>query len=163
MITTRRHTALLCCSIIATLLAVSCARKRHPPQASSPGDWHSCFQTMTHAIKIGMTKAQVTKAIGEPDLQEDIEHKGIREVWKYDLEPAIRFQVNFDAKGRVVGQQLDAPKFIEDRSHNNWLHSTSRYPRASRLSPVAPRTTRLSSAWRCDFEDLVVVAGVLDG
>jgi outer membrane protein assembly factor BamE (lipoprotein component of BamABCDE complex) len=59
---------------------------------------------MAHAITIGMTKAQVTKAIGEPDLREDIEHKEIREVWKYDLEPAIRFQVNFDAKGRVVGQ-----------------------------------------------------------
>jgi hypothetical protein len=38
----------------------------------------------------------------------------IREVWKWKREPGVRFQVNFNAQGTVVGQQPDAPKFIEN-------------------------------------------------
>lgn len=103
--------------MLVTVCTVSCSRKTlpvsvTPEPTSSDSAWYEKFQKIVSSVNVGMDKTDVLNTIGEPHSRQRIKHKQIREIWKYELEPDIRFQVNFDEEGKVVGQQLDAPKFI---------------------------------------------------
>ncbi len=92
-----------------------CNQSKPPASSATPviekpsfESWRAEYERMSAVVKIGMTEADVTKVLGEPNgVQSTVGVTGTSVKWFYNLPEQRRFKVRFDENGRVVAAELE--------------------------------------------------------